>query len=56
MSVNTGFGVGVALHTDGLPWTFAGAGVGRGALSANGQAAQMANAAITLDALQPLQV
>ena len=37
--------------TDGLPRAFAGAGVGLSALTTNGQAAQMADAAIALDAL-----
>src|SRR5436190_10430480 len=54
--MDTGLGGWAADHTDGLAGTFAGAGVRLGALSADGQAAQMANAAITLDALQALEV
>src|ERR1039458_13552 len=54
--MDAGLGVRVALHADGLARAFAGAGVGLRALAANGQAAQMADAAITLDALQPLEV
>ena len=46
--------VGIADDADGLARAFASAGVGLGALAADGQAAQMANAAIALDALQTL--
>ena len=43
-----------AHNADGLTGTFTGAGVGLGALAANGQAAQVANAAIAFDALKAL--
>ena len=47
---------GIALHADGLARSFAGARVGLGALPAHRQAAQVADAAIALDALQALEV
>src|SRR5689334_16580436 len=56
MLVNTGLRVRVALHTDRLARTFARAGVGLRALTAHRQAAHVAHAAITLDALQALEV
>ena len=43
-------------YADGLARAFASAGVGLGALAANGQAAQVANATVTLDTLEPLEV
>ena len=54
--MDAGLGVGVALHADGLAGTFAGAGVGLGALAADREAAQMADATVALDALEALQV
>src|SRR6185436_13706169 len=54
--MNAGFSVGVALHANGLARTFASAGIRLGALPANGQATEVANAAIAFDALQTLQV
>src|SRR3954470_8368233 len=54
--MDAGLGVGVALHTDGLARTFARPGVGLSALAAHRQTAQMADAAVTLDALEALQV
>src|SRR5712691_3676803 len=54
--MDAGFGGWAADDADGLAGTFAGAGVGLGTLAANGQAAQMADAAITFDALQALEV
>ena len=54
--MNTGFGVRIALDTDSLARAFARARVGRGALTADGQTAQVADAAIALDALQTLEV
>jgi hypothetical protein len=54
--MDAGFRVRIALDTDGLARTFARTRVGRGALTANRQAAQVADAAIALDALQTLEV
>ena len=54
--MNAGLGVRIALDADGLARTFARAGVGLGALAANRQAAQVADATIALDALQALEV
>ena len=54
--MNTGLGVRIALDTDCLTRTFARARVGRGALTADRQTAQMADAAIAFDALQSLEV
>jgi hypothetical protein len=54
--VDAGLGVWIALHADGLARAFARARVGLRALSAHGQAAHMANAAIAFDALQPLKI
>ena len=54
--MDTGLRLRIALHADGLPRAFACARVGGGALAAHGQAAHMADAAITLDALQALEV
>ena len=54
--MDAGFGVGVALDADGFAGAFAGARVGGGALSAHGQSAHMADAAVAFDALQPFQV
>ena len=54
--MDAGLGVRVALHADGLARTFARAGVGLGALTAHGQPAQVADAAVALDTLKALQV
>src|SRR3954470_10811852 len=54
--MDAGFGGWAADHTDGLAGTFAGAGVSLRALAADRQAAQMADAAVTLDALQTLEI
>jgi hypothetical protein len=54
--VDAGFGVGIALDTDSFAGAFASAGVGGSALAANGQAAQMADAAVALNALEALEV
>ena len=49
-------GVLGALDADGLARALAGAGVGRGALAAHGQAAAMADAAVAVDGLEALEV
>jgi hypothetical protein len=54
--MNAGFGVRVALHADGFARAFAGAGVCGSALAADGQAPQMADAAITFDTLEALEI
>src|SRR5262245_42098592 len=54
--MDTGFGVGIALDSDGLARSFARARVGGRSLAAHGQAAQVPDAAVGLDALEPLQV
>jgi hypothetical protein len=54
--VNTGFGSWAPNHADCLAGTFTGSSVGLSALPANGQTAQMADASIALNALQPLEV
>jgi len=54
--VDAGLGRRIAHDADGLARAFAGARVGLGALPANRQAAQMADAAVAFDALQPLQI
>src|SRR5579862_4685960 len=54
--MDTGLRVRIALHADCLARTFARAGVGLRALTAHRQAAHVANAAIALDALQPLEI
>ena len=55
-SMDAGLGGWTANDADGLARAFAGAGIGLGALPANRQAAQVANATIALDALQSLEV
>jgi len=52
--MDAGRGGGAADYADGLSWAFAGAGIGLGALAANGEATQMADAAIAFDALKAL--
>ena len=54
--MDAGLGVGIALHADRLARAFARARIGRGALAAHGQAAQMADATIALDALETLKI
>src|SRR6266446_5809703 len=54
--MNTGLGGRAADHADGLARAFARARVGLCALAAHRQTAQVPDAAITLDALEPLQV
>ena len=54
--MNTGLGGRVADDTDGLSRAFAGTSICLGALSANRQATQVANAAIAFNALKALQV
>ena len=54
--MNAGLGLRIALDTNSLARALAGAGVGGGALAADRQTAQVTNAAITLDALEALQV
>jgi len=54
--MNTGLGVRIALDTDSLARAFARARVGRGALTADREATEVADAAIALDALQTLEV
>ena len=54
--MNTGFGGGVADDTDGFARTFAGAGIGLGALAADRQTTQGADATIAFDALKAFEV
>src|SRR4030095_58021 len=54
--VNAGLGVGITLHADSLARPLACAGVGAGALATHGQAAQVADATVTLDGLQTFEV
>src|SRR5215472_1544197 len=54
--MNAGLGGGIADHADRLARAFPRAGVCLCPLSAYRQAAQVTDTAITLDALQPLQV
>ena len=54
--MNTSFGVRVTLHADRFARTFAGTGVGLGALTADREATEVANAAVALDTLEALQV
>src|SRR5579859_1688202 len=54
--MDAGLGVRVALHADGLAWSFARAGVGLGPLAAHRQSAHVPDATITFDALQPFEV
>ena len=51
-----GLGVGIALHADGLAWTFARARIGRGALAADWQSAPVADSAIAVDGLEALKI
>src|SRR5882724_11953722 len=54
--MDSGFGVGVALHADSLARAFAGAGIGRSALASDRQAAQVTDATVALDALETFEV
>ena len=54
--MDTSFGRRIALDTDRLARTFARAGVGLRALAADGQAAHVADATVTFDALQTLEI
>src|SRR5687767_9455065 len=54
--MNAGLGVRIALHADRLTRTFASAGIGLGALTANWQSARMAGTAVALDSLEAFQV
>src|SRR5438552_14834443 len=54
--MNAGFGIGITLNADGLARSLAGPGIGLGALTADRQPTQMADAAITLDGLEALEV
>ena len=54
--MNSGFGGGITHHADGLARAFACTGIGLCPLSAYWQAAQVPDAPIAFDALQPLQV
>ena len=51
-----GFGVLVTLHADRLAGAFAGTGVGAGTLTANGEAATMADATVAVDRLKALEI
>jgi hypothetical protein len=54
--VDAGLGVRVALHADRLARTLAGTGVGAGALATDGEAATMADATVTIDRLEALEI
>lgn len=54
--MDSGLGSWAANHTDGFPRTLARAGVGLSALAADRQTAQMADAAVALDALEALEI
>jgi hypothetical protein len=54
--MDTRLGGRVADHADGLSRAFAGAGVGLSSLPADGQAAEVADAAVAFDTLKPFQV
>ena len=54
--MDAGLGSWAADDTDGFARTLAGAGVGLGSLAAHRQAAQMADATVAFDSLQPLKV
>ena len=54
--MNASLRIRVALHADGLARSFAGAGVGLGALAAHGQSPQVADAAVAFDTLKAFQV
>jgi hypothetical protein len=54
--VDTSFGVGITLDTDGAARALAGARVGGGTLAADREATEMPDAAVTLDGLEPFEV
>src|ERR1051326_3564231 len=54
--MNAGFGGRISDDTDSLTRAFASSRVGLGAVAADGETTKMANAAITFNALQALQV
>lgn len=54
--MDAGFGVRIALHTHCLAGAFARTRVCRGSLAAHRQAAHVAHPAVTLDALEPLEI
>ena len=54
--MDAGLGVRIALDADGLAGSFAGTGIGLRALTPHGQSAQMADAAVALDALEALEI
>jgi hypothetical protein len=54
--MDAGLGRRIASDTDRLARTFAGSGVGLGALSANRKAPEMANSTIALDTLEALKI
>src|ERR1700758_5290942 len=54
--MDAGLGVRIALNADGLARTLARAGVGGGPLTADGQAAEMPDAAVTFDTLKAFEV
>ena len=56
MLMDASFGGWATDDADGLAGTFARTGVGLGPLAADGQAAQMANAAIALDGLKAFEI
>ena len=54
--MDASLGTGIALHTDRLARTFAGTGVGRGALATDGKTALVADATIALDTREALEI
>jgi hypothetical protein len=54
--VDASFGIGIALDANSLTRSFAGAGIGGGALATHRQPAQVTDAAVTLDALKAFEV
>jgi hypothetical protein len=54
--VDTGFCGWATDHADSFAWTFASAGVGLGSLSTDRQTAQVPDAAIAFDTLQPFEI
>src|SRR5262249_33476096 len=54
--MNTGLGCRITHHTDGFARAFACARIRLRALPADGQAAQVANPAVTLNALETLEI
>jgi hypothetical protein len=54
--VDAGFGVGITLYADRFAGSFSGPSVGGSALAADRETAQMPDAAITFDGLEPFEV